>query len=154
MKIFSIAQYGKLEEFVKEFETNLLKQKNENGSGLLHVAISGEKFDVAMFLINHGIDVNLTNGDGQTVLHLIATKQNIEIAKALLERGADISIRDRHGNNPMWTAVFNCKGKYYDMVELFWKFQPDVMTKNRAGKSPLDFAIQVRNERLIKMMQP
>ena len=53
----------------------------------------------------------------------------------------------------MWTAVFNCKGKYYDIVELFMKYNPDIHTKNNAGRSPLDFAIQVGNEKLIKMLK-
>lgn len=153
MKLFSIAQYGTFDEFVQEFELNILNQKNDNGSSLLHVAIAGENFDVAQFLVDQGIDVNLVNRDGQTPLHLIATKNNIKLAKILLESGADISIRDRYGNNPMWTAVFNCKGKFYDMVELFCKYKPDVTTKNNAGKSPLDFAIQVGNEKLIKLLQ-
>ena len=52
----------------------------------------------------------------------------------------------------MWTAVFNCKGRNYEMVELFMMFNPDIMTKNNAGRSPLDFSMQVGDEKLIDIL--
>lgn len=150
--IFTLARFGDLESFKSKFMINDIDTKDEGGSGLLHYAISGSKFDIASFLINKGIDVNITNSDGQTALHLICVNQNIDVAKELLQRSADINLRDKYGNNAMWTAVFNCKGRNYEMVELFMTFNPDIMTKNNAGRSPLDFAMQVGNEKLIDIL--
>jgi len=150
--IYTLAQYGNLESFKSKFVIQALNKPNENGSSLLHLAIAGSKFDIAIFLIEKGIDVNLTNKDGQTALHLIAQIQNIAVAKAILEHSGDINIRDKYGNNAMWTAVFNCKGRLYEMVELFMKYSPDIDTKNKAGRSPLDFAKQVGNPKLLGML--
>lgn len=94
----------------------------------------------------------MTNEVGQTALHGICNYPSIEVAKDILEHGGNINIRDKYGNNALWTAVFNCKGRYYDMVELFMKYNPDVKTKNNAGRSPLDFAIQVGDDKLIKLL--
>lgn len=151
--IFVLAKFADIETFTSKFNIKDINSKSENGSGLLHYAISGNKFDIAMHLINSGINVNMTNAEDQNALHLICVNQNIEVAMALLDKGADINWRDKFGNTPMWTAVFNCKGKNYAIVELFIRYNPDVMTKNKAGRSPLDFAIQVGNERLIELLK-
>lgn len=91
------------------------------GSSLLHHAIAGRNFDIAVFLLQNNIDVNMTNKDGQTPLHLICAHQNLEVATMIIESGGDVNIRDKFGNNALWSAVLNCKGKYYDMVELFMR---------------------------------
>jgi uncharacterized protein len=150
--IFTLAKFGDLETFKIKFDIGDINKKDENGSGLLHYAISGNKFDIALFLINNNIDVNMTNSDGQTALHLICINQNLNVAKELLQRGIDINLRDKYGNNAMWTAVFNCKGRNYEMVELLMKYNPDISTKNNAGRSPLDFAKQVGDEKLINIL--
>ncbi len=152
--LHDIAQLGDFETFIKEFKKEYLNSKDKySGLNLLQCAIVGRKFDTALFLINQGIDIFVVGKDkGSTVLHLIADYQDIEIAKLLLEKGADINIRDKYGNNAMWTAVLYCRGRYYEMVELFMKYQPDITTKNNAGRSPLDFAMQVNNQRLIDIL--
>lgn len=43
--------------------------------------------------------------------------------------------------------------RYYDMVELFMKYAPDVISKNNAGRSSIDFAKQVGDEKLMNMLQ-
>jgi uncharacterized protein len=150
--IYTLAQYGDLEDFKSKFDAQILNKPNENGSSLLHLAIAGSKFDIALFLIEKGIDVNLKNRDGQTALHLIAQIQDLVVAKSILDHGGDINVRDKYGNNAMWTAVFNCKDLLYDMVELFMKYSPDLDTKNKAGRSPVDFAKQVENFKLLGIL--
>ncbi|WP_222127424.1 ankyrin repeat domain-containing protein [Bacillus sp. X1(2014)] len=39
------------------------------------------------------------------------------------------------------------------MVELFMKYNPDTTTKNKAGRSPLDFAKQVGNDKLVNLLE-
>jgi ankyrin repeat protein len=151
--IFTIAQYGEFQDFIKRFSEDDINMKSTAGSGLLHHAIAGRNEDIALFLLEKEIDANMTNSEGQTALHLITFYPNLRIAKELLAKGADINSRDKCGNSSLWSAVFNCKGKLYDIVELFMTYKPDVTTKNKAGRSPLDFAIQVGNDTLINMLQ-
>ncbi len=151
--IFTLAKLGDLETFKEFFINEYINIKNEYGSGLLHYAISGKKFDIALFLIQNTIDVNTTNSDGQTAMHLICINQNLEIAKELLEKGIDINLRDKYGNNAMWTAVFNCKEKNYDMVRLLMKYNPDISTKNKAGCSPIDFTKKINDKVLLEILE-
>jgi len=150
--IFTLAKFGDLDSFVIKFNPVEVNKKSQHGSGLLHYAISGEKFDIAKFVLDNGIDVNMTNSDGQTALHLICINQDIGIAKELLYKGIDVNLKDKFGNNAIWTAVFNCKGKNYEMVRLLMSYNPDIITKNKAGRSPLDFAMQIKDETLINLL--
>lgn len=150
--IFTLAKLRDLETFKKYFVNEYINKKNEYGSGLLHYAISGKKYDIALFLIQNTIDVNMTNSDGQTAMHLICINQNLDIARELLEKGTDINLRDKYSNNAMWTAVFNCKGKNYDMVRLLMKYNPDILTKNKAGCSPIDFAKKINDQVLLEIL--
>lgn len=151
--IFTLAKFGNIETFKTKFNINDINKKYKNGSSLLHFAISGKQFDIALFLIKNGIDINMTNSDGQTALHLICINQNLDIAKELLQNGIDINVRDKYGNNAIWTAVFNCKGKNYDMVKLLKNYNADINNKNNVNKSPLDFAKQINDDILINLLE-
>lgn len=72
--------------------------------------------------------------------------------KALIQKGIDVNIRDKYSNNAMWTVVFNCKGKNYEFVELLMKRTPDTTTKNKVGRSPVDFANQINDTRLLEIL--
>lgn len=132
--------------------------KNEVGQSLLHIAVGCENLDATKTLISEGINVNSLDSDGKTPLHYVAENRNSTIAptfaKVLLDAGGKLSIADRHGNTPLWTAVFNAKGKYYSLVKTFINYGglQFVETKNKYGKSPLDFARQISDDHLIQIL--
>ncbi len=47
----------------------------------------GLQYEISLFLINSGIDVNMTNNDGQTALHLISVHPNIDVGREILNNG-------------------------------------------------------------------
>ncbi|MBN8671475.1 MAG: hypothetical protein J0L80_12360 [Chitinophagales bacterium] len=73
------------------------------------------------------------------------------MAEACINAGADPNIDDIYGNNCLWTAVFNAKGKY-EIVELYKKSGANVNSRNNAGRSPLDFAQQINDYKLIEVL--
>ncbi len=149
--IFTLASTGTIEEFKSSFVPANLNDKDSNGSSLLHYALADEQFDVAEFLIEEGINVNLTNANLQTSLHLIALKKNKEMTQKLLEQNADLNAIDKFGNQPLWTAVFNARGDYR-IVELFVSNGANSNNVNKAGRSPLDFAKQINDKVLIQIL--
>ncbi|WP_123868180.1 ankyrin repeat domain-containing protein [Chryseobacterium lactis] len=62
-----------------------------------------------------------------------------------------LRLQDQFGNNAMWTAVFNSDGGY-DIVKLLKEYGFDSNSKNNNDRSPLDFAKQIEDEELQKIL--
>jgi uncharacterized protein len=64
------------------------------------------RYETAQLLLDHGMQVDDTNGLGMATLHIVAKEGTIAAAAWLLERGADIHLRDReYESTPLaWAA--------------------------------------------------
>ncbi|MBD9354551.1 ankyrin repeat domain-containing protein [Methylomonas albis] len=94
------------------------------------------------------VDVNHRDIKARTSLHYAANHKVLEIAELILNSGGALNIENDYGNQPTWTALFNARGNY-EIVKCFLKFKPDIRHKNRAGRSPLDFANQINYRVLV-----
>jgi len=120
----------------------------------LFASITDGNEATAIDLINRGIALNTQDSNGQTPLHFCALYNNYNIAKAIAEKGADVNLKDKHGNNPLWTAVFNGqKSKDYGIVRLLLRYGADTHSINNVNKTPLDFARQVGYTDLIEILE-
>ena len=134
-----------------ERKWNFLNSQNEYGQNLLQEAIEANKDKIAIDLVNKRIDINHQDDKGFSSLHYCAQFSNINIAELLLKNNANINIVDSYGNNPLWTAVFNtCED--YQMVRLFMKYGADAHHKNKANRSPIDFAQQIEDVDMVKIL--
>jgi len=117
-----------------------VNQKNKFGSSALHIAVVKDLLDLAKLLIDSGINLNMQDKEGKTSLHHVAEYNRIVLGKVLLDNGAGLSIQDKYGNQPLWTAVFNDKGRddRIEIIKLFIKYGADINHKNAVGKSPKD----------------
>ncbi len=130
-----------------------LRQTNESGQTLLHVAIASKQIDVAQQLVARGIEINAIDDQGQTALHYCAAYHLPTIAQCILQQGGQLSIADRHGNTPLWAAVFNARGDYR-LVQVLLEYGGGKFAevKNRHGRSPLDFARQIGDTALAELL--
>ncbi len=150
--IFQIVRCGEFEIYKSEIDKLDINVINEFGQSLLHEAITSKREEIALDLISRGIDVNRKDSKEQTALHFLGFHPNIKITENILENGGDLSIKDVYGNTPLWYAVFNARGNY-DLVKTLLKLKPDVNSKNKAGRSPLDFANQIKDNALISLLK-
>jgi len=126
------------------------------GYSPVHTASSNHQDAILSYLIDKGADLNLPDrNSGATLLHYVATFNQLAAAKAALARGASLAIEDRRGNQPLWTAVFNDKGRSerIDIVKLFMDHGADPDHKNRFGKSPREFVKLARYDNLRAVMR-
>lgn len=121
----------------------------------LHSACVTDAKRAAKYLIKLGIDVNARDKiTGAVALHYCATYNYYDIARLILENGGKLDICDDFGNEPLWTAVFNLKKDLLgiSLIELFLKSGANKNHKNKAGRSPQDFATQVNFPPLLNLL--
>ena len=146
----SIIEHVSYEQYENVISNTCINDCNEYKQNLLHEAIACCRNDIATNLINRN-NINQQDYKGETPLHYCAAYFNLEIAELLLQKKAQINIIDKYGNNPLWVAVFNAHGDYR-MVKLFLKYNANIQNKNRANRSPLDFAKQINDLDLVNIL--
>ena len=149
--IFRAVRRGKRDVYeanISHFDINI---RAEDGQSLLHKAVANAQTEIALDLLERSIDVNIADKNGQTALHYIGFYPNVDLARRILESGGKLEIKDSHGNTALWYAVFNARGKY-ELVALFIKHGADPSSKNNSGRSPYDFALQIKDEHLKKLL--
>jgi|WetSurMetagenome_2_1015567.scaffolds.fasta_scaffold18843_5 uncharacterized protein len=150
--IFRIIESGDISNYEKAISQIDINIRNERDESLLHRSIVTKHSKISINLIDRSIDVNVKNYRGESVLHYLCDHPDLVIAQKVLENGGDLTIKDIWGNTPLWCAVFNSRGKY-EIVKLFMKYGSDPSAKNNNGKSPMDFAKQIKDQKLIVILQ-
>ena len=155
MDAYDLAELGTLELFIKKFDRKLLNKRNKYGFTLLHEALSGHKWDIAEFLINEGIDVNLKDSSGNTALHDLCNsgctkglddfKMQINLIKKLLELGCSVNEPDNEKNTPLINATAKSNGPGFERYKLLLEHNPDIYWKNKYGRSCLVLAEETRD---------
>ena len=149
--IFSIVRNGLYEQYLKLIASFDINCQNEYGQNLLQEAIESNMDKIAIDLVNRKINVNHQDNKGFSSLHYCAQYHNMRIAELLLKHNANVNIADSYGNNPLWTAVFNARDNY-QMVELLIKYGADAHNKNKASRSPIDFAAQIEDDYMLRIL--
>lgn len=142
MKILSNFKTGKVKTQVKP----LLDGENE--INLFEDDIQSEIF---LQKVRGLGDINKKYQKGFNLLHFACEHNNIQLAKELLERGINFEEKNIYGNTPLWTAVFNSKGKY-EMVDLLLSYNANPNSINLSGNTPLKFAMTIDDKILINKL--
>jgi len=120
--LHTLAMYGPLEAFLEKYDKSKQNEQNRYGFSLLHEALSGHKWDIAEFLINEGIDVNLKDSGGNTALHYLCDikLENYEIQMSLIKKLLDLGCSVNEPNNEKNTPLINATAR----SNCFWSTIP------------------------------
>lgn len=149
--LFQAIRLNKSAAIIEVIKTININQLNEFGQNPLYEAVVENNLKIAELLIANGINVNHQEKKGQTPLHYAALYKTTEIAEKILENGGKIHIADDYGNEPLWTAVFNARGEY-NIVKIFLRHGANAHHKNNSNRSPYDFAVQIKDEKLLELL--
>eukprot|EP00878_Enallax_costatus_P001629 GHUV01001781.1.p1 GENE.GHUV01001781.1~~GHUV01001781.1.p1 ORF type:complete len:629 (+),score=241.08 GHUV01001781.1:810-2696(+) len=97
--------------------------------------------------------LNWTDVEGRTALHWACQKNYLQTVQILLDEGADIHAiapKRANGGSPLAEAVV---GKHEALVELLLRYGADPFTENSAGKTPLDLALELRAQNIIRSFE-
>ena len=92
----------------------------------LFVLYNDSKSDIAIYLLEHGANVNTPSGNNVYPLSTAVDKSNYELCKAMLEHGANANSVDYNGTTPLYTAV---RRKNIEIIELLLKYGADMNLK-------------------------
>ncbi|KHS62172.1 ankyrin [Pectobacterium brasiliense] len=148
---FQFVRDGQSEGLCSLVTSDNVNVTNEYGQNLLHEAIAYGNVAVVNKLIELGVDVNHQDDKGQTPLHYAAQHKMKDVAEIILMNKGDVFVTDKFGNQALWTAVFNARGDY-DIVSLLLTHHSLPEHKNNSGRSPLDFARQIKDTGLISIL--
>ena len=149
--LYTLAMYGPLEAFLEKYDKSKQNEQNRYGFSLLHEALSGHKWDIAEFLINEGIDINLKDSGGNTALHYLCDikLENYEIQmsliKKLLDLGCSVNEPNNEKNTPLINATARSNGPGFERYKLLLEYNPDIYWKNKFGMSCLVLAGETRD---------
>ena len=149
--LYTLAMYGPLEAFLEKYDKSKQNEQNRYGFSLLHEALSGHKWDIAEFLINEGIDVNLKDSGGNTALHYLCDDNSTDynevfkLIKMLLDKGANINMQNKKGHTPLINATAKSNGQWFDIFRLLLDYNPDIYIQNKAGMSCIILSKQIRD---------
>jgi ankyrin repeat protein len=115
----------------------------ERRAPLHYAALQNNRLSVDA-LIRDGADPNAKDRLGFTPLHLAAQEWAVDAAKFLLDHGAEVDAINIYGNTPLFTAVFNSKGRA-EMIDLLRRYGADPAKVNVSGQTPVGLARQIGN---------
>ncbi|XP_042319890.1 2-5A-dependent ribonuclease-like [Sceloporus undulatus] len=107
---------------VKEMNADMNICDNQGRNVLIHALFTEHKIldrgkeDIALFLLEHGVDVNKRDENGKTTLILAVEKQSKAVVVAILERNdVDVDDADKNSRTALMVAV---ETKNYDIAKV------------------------------------
>jgi ankyrin repeat protein len=122
----------------------------ENGGTALHIAVYKKNIEMAILLIDNGIDIDIINNMYETPLCLAIRENDIEMAQLLILRGSNVYFINNKGKNLLHIAI------YYNSINilkfLLENFNIDINMLDKDKMTPLDYAIYYNRYEHIKLL--
>ncbi len=153
----SIAIANNDSDLLKKLINKGINLKGKNGFDALTGATVSLKYDYVKSLVDHGVNLNYTDQDGNTILHLIASgriEYNINGLQKILQqsrKGLPQSYFDE-----VQSSIDGIKSRWnnYDkIVRYIVEHGANKNLKNKAGRTPLQIAIEQKNEKVIAILK-
>ena len=105
-----------------------------DGNPILSFVLGESKFEVVKLLIDHGVDINATNGRNRTALLEASKIGHKDLVAYLIEHGANLY----HEDNDGWTSVhYAALSGYTEVLQLLYTAGADLQRPTPDGWTPL-----------------
>ncbi|ORX44732.1 ankyrin [Piromyces finnis] len=135
---------------------DIINRKDANGNNILYYTINEEDVNTTKYLINNGVDVNFQDIFGNSALHISIYKKNREIINTLLQnKNIILNTVNKRGESPLITIIkindYTVKDNE-DIIKELIKRGSGVNFIDKAGNSPLFYAVQKRTLPIVKLL--
>nr|XP_019947092.1 PREDICTED: ankyrin repeat and EF-hand domain-containing protein 1 isoform X2 [Paralichthys olivaceus] len=96
----------------------------QDGTGVLHVAVSANNQDLVSFLLSLGADPNIQDKKGRTPVMLAAERGNHAIVGLLIQSNADLKLQDAESRGVLFYCMYPTKRHTY-CLQMALKCQAD-----------------------------
>jgi len=143
MDIFETAKLNKVKDLREILKSHDPNQRDSRGSTPLIIAAYYNNKESLQCLIEHGVALDMKDNMGNTALMGVSFKGFLDCARILLEGGANVDERNDNGATALtFAATFG----HVEIVGLLTQFKADMITKDRFGKNPIDYAMIQEND--------
>lgn len=125
-----------------------------NDTSFLHAAVHENKIDVAVDLMQRGIDVDIQTVGGYTAAQQAVANNQWEMLGEILKYHPNVNLKDlRNGNSLLWDVVCYKSEIRNQIAKQLLEMGANPYSENRDGKSPLDLVVMDENQELIEAFQ-
>ncbi|XP_034435252.1 ankyrin repeat and EF-hand domain-containing protein 1a isoform X1 [Hippoglossus hippoglossus] len=122
-----------IEKMVKLGVENLINlTEPQDGTGVLHVAVSANSQDLISFLLSQGADPNIQDKKGRTPGMLAAELGNHAIVELLTQSNADLKLQDAEGRGVLFYCMYPTN-RHTRCLQLALKCQADANNVSTQG---------------------
>lgn len=150
---YTNATQGKQIELITELMSNVRNRErldtSTNVTPLLY-ALQKAKPEVALLLINLGVNKNAKNGAGDTALHIAAQENYVTIAEILAGDNTLINAKNNMSKTPLHCAV---EKNHIAIVTVLLVGNADLDAINNAGKTALKIAQEKNFNEIITLIK-
>ena len=145
-----IRNIPKIKNYFKKQISNIgdVRLKNKLEKNFLLFSSNGDKEGVK-YLLNIGINPNITDIEGETSLHKAVWTRQIDIIEILLKAGVDINSKDRWGNTIMMWAT--SRG-FRNIVEFLIKENANINLKSKWGWTALMNSVYYGHTNIVSIL--
>ena len=126
-----------------------LVNTEKGGQTPLCEAIQKEQKQIALFLLQNGVDVDTKDKRGFTPLHYAAEKGYVQIVEQLTAKGANVNATDTTDKTPLHIAALN---GHNDVVLALLAAEAFVNAENSKGQTPLHYAAREGHSDVVKIL--
>ncbi|XP_072217990.1 ankyrin repeat and EF-hand domain containing 1a [Leuresthes tenuis] len=139
LQIYRLLQYvregdkAQIEKMVNFGVKNLINlTEPQDGTGVLHVAVSANDLDLVSFLLSHGAHPDIQDKRGRTPIMLAAELGNETIVALLAENQANLRLMDAEGKGVLFYCIYPTK-RHTHCLQVALKSQADVNNVSAEG---------------------
>lgn len=149
---FVAAQYGdipKLNNLIEEFGVDINSQNNRDKETALILAVRYKKNELAIYLINIGINIHLGNSSKDNALIIAASTSNDEMVDILIEHGIDVNFQNIYGDSALIMASHN---GFLPIVEKLYISGSNLNIRNKLGQTALMYAVSMKRMDVVEYL--